>query len=183
LYVAAFDAGHLDGFRNHAVESIGFLFDDGDEFALARLEAAVIAQYRGSEFDGGERRLEFVRDGVEQERLQFLALTRGFGSRGGLLRTCAIECDGGHVRDGLRGLRRQRGSEPADFPIHMAARFDGDDVLRRDFDVGVPAAIDPVLCGDAKHAAFEAEGLPCLIDDELFRFLGGDAPMRDWLSS
>ena len=70
--LAGLDAGHLHHFRRQLIQPVGLFVDDGEQLAVGAGRAAQQAGDRG--FDGGERRLDIVRQRIEQRRFQHLAL-------------------------------------------------------------------------------------------------------------
>ena len=104
LDVARLEARHLDGVGDQGVEAVGFLVHQSDVVALLRgaFEAAG-KKGGGGHFNGRERGLEFVGDGVEQERLELVTLAGGFGAGGRFLGARFLESDGHQIRDALQG--------------------------------------------------------------------------------
>ena len=79
------ELGHLRGFADQAVETIGFFVDHGKQFlALCLVQGVIREQARDGGFDPGERSAQLMRDGIEQDGAQVLALVSGFGLTTGL---------------------------------------------------------------------------------------------------
>ena len=59
-------------------------------------------QRRGSGANGSERRLEFVRHGVDERGAKLLAAARGLHLMGEILRAGALQSDGDEITDALQ---------------------------------------------------------------------------------
>ena len=145
VQLAGFDARHRHHFRGELIQTVGFFVDDGQQLAVGRRGFA--EQVGDGGFDRGQRRLDIVRQRIEQRRFQQLALPRGFGVAGFLHGARLFDGDGGQVGDGahhLRGRQRRHQAQAAQAP-HAQADGAGHPVagrfarsvldLRRDFQV------------------------------------------------
>jgi hypothetical protein len=88
--LARLDAGQLDETFDEAVETVALLVDhlqhlaprlraERDRLPVVSLPAQLVEERRDRRLDGRERRAYVVRDGVEQGRLQLLALAERLG--------------------------------------------------------------------------------------------------------
>ncbi len=75
-------------------------------------------------FDGGERRFDIVREGIEEGRFQHFALARGFGMAGVFDGPCLLDGYGDQVDDCAQGLIGGQRPEQRHGSQRMAAQTD-----------------------------------------------------------
>jgi hypothetical protein len=109
--LAGFDARHGDDLGGELVEAVGFLIDDGEQFAVGLAGAG--DQAGDSGFDGGERGFDVVGQGVEEGSFEDLALAGGLGVAGVFEGAGLFDGDGQEVGDsanhGLGGEGAEEG--------------------------------------------------------------------------
>src|SRR5258706_15945 len=96
------DAGHLDSLADDAVQSVGLLIDDAQQLLSPLFRSGISRDetgYRG--LDGGEGRLQVVREAVEQGRSELFVPARRFGGGGPIDRAGPLQADRDQVGDGF----------------------------------------------------------------------------------
>ena len=96
--VAGIDAQHLDGVAHKALKPIQILVDDRGQLAISSNNRRTRQEMTRSRFHRRERRLELVRQRIQDGRPKLAALPGGLGSRRGFFSPRPLQTDRCEVR-------------------------------------------------------------------------------------
>ena len=107
LNLARFQFCEFDGFADGALEMLGFLVDDGEQFAADFFGTwRQIDQARDAGSDGGEGCFQIVGEAIEERGLELLITAGDFGGGGAIESGGALVIDGEQIGDGIDERRR-----------------------------------------------------------------------------
>jgi len=80
LNFSGFEPGHFRGFFHQPIQAITLFIDDSEKFMLLGISRRTGSEkIGGGSLNGSERRAEIVSNGIQERRLEALALALGLG--------------------------------------------------------------------------------------------------------